>query len=51
MHFFANIFRRPVRQAYAWAAVGVLGLAFAAGGVMLLTSGSDDGSARSSASV
>ena len=49
MHFFANIFRRPVRQAYAWAAVGVLGLAFAAGGVMLLTSGSDDGSARSSA--
>ncbi len=51
MNYLANILRRPVRQAYAWAAVGVLGLAFAAGGVTLLTSGTDDGPARSSATV
>ena len=47
MQFIRGLSRRPVRQAYVWAAVGVLGLAFAAAGISLLTRDDDDNSSRS----
>ncbi|MEO6398218.1 MAG: hypothetical protein ABIP13_07090 [Tepidiformaceae bacterium] len=40
LHHARRLFATPARQAYGWAALGILGVAFAAVGVLLMSSNS-----------